>query len=56
MAPLSSHDRLPNIQKLIQKQSYVVLHALRQTSKSTAMLDLATEQTDSCRKSTAQED
>jgi hypothetical protein len=43
---LSSRDRLPNIQKLIQQQSYFVLHAPRQTGKSTAMLELATELTD----------
>jgi hypothetical protein len=43
---LSSRDRLPNIQKLIQQQSYFVLHAPRQTGKSTAMLELAADLTE----------
>ena len=38
---LSATDRLPNIERLIEQESYFVIHAPRQTGKSTAMLTLA---------------
>jgi len=46
---LTSHQRLPQIEALIAQQSYFVLHAPRQTGKSTAMLTLAQELTASGR-------
>ena len=42
---LSPLDRLPNLERLIQQQSYFVIHAPRQTGKTTAMLALAQELT-----------
>ncbi|CDN15393.1 hypothetical protein RintRC_4620 [Richelia intracellularis] len=33
--------RLPNLERLIAQQSYFVIHAPRQTGKTTAMLALA---------------
>ncbi|MDJ0675541.1 MAG: ATP-binding protein [Calothrix sp. MO_167.B42] len=39
--------RLPNLQRLIAQQSYFVIHAPRQTGKTTAMLALAQQLTDS---------
>ncbi len=37
--------RIPEVMRLIQQQSYFVLHAPRQTGKTTAMLSLAQELT-----------
>ena len=42
---LSATTRLPNVLRLIAQQSYFVLHAPRQTGKTTAMLTLAQELT-----------
>jgi hypothetical protein len=42
---LSATARLPNVTRLIAQQSYFVLHAPRQTGKTTAMLTLAQELT-----------
>ncbi|MDJ0618493.1 MAG: AAA-like domain-containing protein [Calothrix sp. MO_192.B10] len=39
--------RLPNLQRLIVQQSYFVIHAPRQTGKTTAMLALAQQLTES---------
>ena len=39
--------RLPNLQRLIAQQSYFVIHAPRQTGKTTAMLALAKQLTES---------
>ena len=39
--------RLPNLQRLIAQQSYFVIHAPRQTGKTTAMLALAQQLTES---------
>ena len=39
--------RLPNLQRLIVQQSYFVIHAPRQTGKTTAMLALAKQLTES---------
>ncbi|WP_153188308.1 ATP-binding protein, partial [Candidatus Oscillochloris fontis] len=44
---LSALDRLPDLTRLIAQQSYFVLHAPRQTGKTTAMLALAQELTTS---------
>lgn len=38
---LSATIRLPNLTRLIQQESYFVIHAPRQTGKTTAMLALA---------------
>lgn len=43
---LSPTIRLPDLEELIQQQSYFVLHAPRQTGKTTAMLSLAKQLTD----------
>ncbi len=43
---LSSQVRLPQVLQLIQQQGYFVVHAPRQTGKTTAMLTLAQELTD----------
>ena len=37
--------RLPNIERLVTQQGYFVLHASRQTGKTTAMLALAQQLT-----------
>ena len=37
---VSSIDRLPNLERLIEQQNYFVIHAPRQTGKSTAMMAL----------------
>jgi hypothetical protein len=42
-------QRLPELQRLIQQRSYFVVHAPRQTGKSTTMLALAQQLTDSGR-------
>ncbi len=42
---LSATARLPEVTRLIEQQSYFVLHAPRQTGKTTAMLSLARELT-----------
>jgi AAA-like domain len=42
---LSSQSRLPEVVQLIQQQGYFVIHAPRQTGKTTAMLTLAQELT-----------
>jgi hypothetical protein len=42
---LPTGDRLPNLLRLIQQQNYFVIHAPRQTGKTTAMLTLAQELT-----------
>ncbi|MDJ0694647.1 ATP-binding protein [Mastigocoleus sp. MO_188.B34] len=41
--------RLPNLERLIDQQSYFVIHAPRQTGKTTAMLALAKQLTESCK-------
>jgi hypothetical protein len=46
---LPASERLPNLLRLIEQQSYFVLHAARQTGKTTAMLALAHELTASGR-------
>ncbi len=43
---LSPTVRLPDLEELIQQRSYFVLHAPRQTGKTTAMLALAKQLTD----------
>lgn len=40
---LPATERLPDVMRLISQQSYFVLHAPRQTGKTTAMLSLAQE-------------
>ena len=42
---LSPTVRLPDLKELIQQHSYFVLHAPRQTGKTTAMLSLAKQLT-----------
>ena len=42
---LSSQQRLPEVAKLIAQRGYFVIHAPRQTGKTTAMLNLAQELT-----------
>ncbi|WP_156341428.1 ATP-binding protein, partial [Pseudanabaena sp. 'Roaring Creek'] len=42
---LPSSDRLPELEKLIAQENYFVIHAPRQTGKTTAMLTLAQELT-----------
>jgi type II secretory pathway predicted ATPase ExeA len=42
---LSAQSRLPELMQLIQQQGYFVIHAPRQTGKTTAMLTLAQELT-----------
>ncbi|MFM7560138.1 MAG: ATP-binding protein, partial [Cylindrospermopsis raciborskii] len=42
---LSPTSRLPDLSMLIEQQSYFVLHAPRQTGKTTAMLSLAKQLT-----------
>ena len=44
---LSPFERLPQLQRIIAQQGYFVLHAPRQTGKTTAMLSLAKSLTDS---------
>lgn len=44
---LPATERLPDVMRLISQQSYFVLHAPRQTGKTTAMLSLAQELTSS---------
>lgn len=44
---LSPLERLPELKRLIEQQGYFVIHAPRQTGKSTAMLALAKQLTDS---------
>ncbi|MFM6182408.1 MAG: AAA family ATPase, partial [Dolichospermum sp.] len=43
---LSTTSRLPDLSMLIEQKSYFVLHAPRQTGKTTAMLSLAKQLTD----------
>ncbi|GCL35707.1 hypothetical protein SR1949_08040 [Sphaerospermopsis reniformis] len=43
---LSTTSRLPDLSTLIEQESYFVLHAPRQTGKTTAMLSLAKQLTD----------
>jgi hypothetical protein len=43
---LSATSRLPDLSMLIEQESYFVLHAPRQTGKTTAMLSLAKQLTD----------
>ena len=40
------HQRLPNLERLIAQEGYFVIHAPRQTGKTTAMLTLAQELTE----------
>lgn len=42
---LSSLDRIPELEQLIAQQGYFIIHAARQTGKTTAMLNLAQELT-----------
>ena len=44
---LSPLARLPKLTDLIESQGYFVIHAPRQTGKTTAMLELAKQLTDS---------
>lgn len=44
---LSPTTRLPNLKRLIEQRSYFVIHAPRQTGKTTAMQALAEELTSS---------
>ncbi len=44
---LPTGDRLPNLIRLMQQQNYFIIHAARQTGKTTAMLNLAKNLTDS---------
>jgi DNA polymerase III delta prime subunit len=44
---LPATERLPDVMRLVRQQSYFVLHAPRQTGKTTAMLALAQELTSS---------
>ena len=44
---LAPTDRLPPVERLIAQESYFVIHAPRQTGKTTAMLALAQQLTDS---------
>jgi type II secretory pathway predicted ATPase ExeA len=44
---LPTGDRLPNLIRLMQQQNYFIIHAARQTGKTTAMLNLAKTLTDS---------
>ena len=46
---LSPTSRLPNLERLIEQESYFVIHAPRQTGKTTAMLALAKQLTESGR-------
>ncbi|XHR85209.1 MAG: AAA family ATPase [Gloeotrichia echinulata GP01] len=46
---LSPTSRLPNLEQLIEQESYFVIHAPRQTGKTTAMLALAKQLTESGR-------
>ena len=46
---LSPTSRLPNLERLIEQRSYFVIHAPRQTGKTTAMLALAEQLTKSGR-------
>ncbi len=46
---LSPTSRLPDLEKLIEQESYFVIHAPRQTGKTTAMLALAKQLTESGR-------
>jgi hypothetical protein len=43
---LPSIARLPNLERLIEQQNYFVIHAPRQTGKSTAMMALAQQLTE----------
>ncbi|MFM6080004.1 MAG: ATP-binding protein, partial [Dolichospermum sp.] len=43
---ISATSRLPDLSTLIEQESYFVLHAPRQTGKTTAMLSLAKQLTD----------
>ena len=43
---LPSTARLPNLERLIEQQNYFVIHAPRQTGKSTAMMALAQQLTE----------
>ena len=44
---LPASERLPELEKLIAQENYFVIHAPRQTGKSTAMINLAKELTES---------
>ncbi|MBU7582711.1 MAG: ATP-binding protein, partial [Nostoc sp. TH1S01] len=46
---ISATSRLPDLSMLIEQESYFVLHAPRQTGKTTAMLALAQQLTDTGR-------
>jgi hypothetical protein len=46
---LSPTSRLPSLERLIAQESYFVIHAPRQTGKTTAMLALAKQLTSSGR-------
>jgi hypothetical protein len=46
---LSPTKRLPEIERLIEQRTYFVFHAPRQTGKTTAMIALAQQLTDSGR-------
>ena len=46
---LSATSRLPNLETIIEQESYFVVHAPRQTGKTTAMLALAKQLTESGR-------
>jgi hypothetical protein len=42
---LSPTQRLPNLERLIEQRNYFVIHAPRQTGKTTAMMALAQQLT-----------
>ncbi len=42
---LSATERIPQLKQLIEQRNYFVIHAPRQTGKTTAMLNLAQELT-----------
>jgi predicted AAA+ superfamily ATPase len=46
---LSPTQRLPDLERLIDQRSYFVIHAPRQTGKTTAMMALAQQLTESGR-------
>ncbi len=46
---LSATSRLPDLEMLIEQETYFVVHAPRQTGKTTAMLALAKQLTENGR-------
>ena len=50
---ISTTDRLPEVERLVDQKAYFVLHAPRQTGKTTLLLELAKKLTDSGRYTSA---